>query len=36
MVKALLRDVDALEVQVRYEMRVVRPSLFGRMEIEDQ
>ena len=36
-VKALLGDVHALEMQVRYEMRVVRPSLFGRiMEIEDR
>jgi len=34
--KALLGDVAALEVQVRYEMRVVRPSLFGRMKVKDQ
>ena len=35
-VKDLIRDVVALEVQVRYEMRVVMPSLFGRMKVEAQ
>jgi len=35
-VKALLGGVVALEVHARYEMRVVRPSLFGKVGIEDQ
>jgi len=34
--KAFLGGVVALEVHARYEMRVVRSSLFGRMRILDQ
>jgi len=34
--KALLGGVVALLVHARYEMRVVRPSLFARVRIEDQ
>jgi len=34
--KALLGGVVALEVHARYGMRVERPSLFGKVRIEDQ
>ena len=35
-VKVLLGGVVALEVHARYEMRVVRPSLFDKVRIENQ
>ena len=35
-VKVLLRGVVAMEVHARYEMRVVRSSLFGKVRIEYQ
>lgn len=34
--KVLFGDVVALEVHAKYEMRVVRPSLFCKVRIEDQ